>query len=381
MSASSLNINTPPPSWNPPPAQGGLRAAFFSPEDPVVRKARKWKQLTPAEREAIYKPIRNAAAAARALTQAEEAAAAASAAEVAAFTANDEAGRTLRLRHKFNTEVVSIAFTVLEKIPQLTIPFLVGGANTHVDISAVINDYIENDVDPPEVTEASAMDAANQVTKEQLIRLLLTTQLGRELHDILEEVKFDTKSRDGKLNLRAGTKPYAKKVGDDAAADARLIQLLTCCYTDKAVLPCIKETKTVYAYMTLRDEIEDTCLTGLITEIVRSYPPGQELCEKLRVAADNQRTNPDGKGNPSQRSGGVGAAPAAAAGGGGAAAAVAPQPEEDEEDQSTGGGGGSSSGGGSGSGGAPRERQGGGSRYPRQSRRKGRKGRRGSRRR
>lgn len=287
-----------------------------------------------------------AAAQAAAAAAAVAAAAAANAQGVAAFAAEGDAGKLLRVTYKFDA-VIAQARAVLDNVHYVTIPFPVG-AGGDLDAGPAIAAYVRDGTVPDATSEASATAAATAVTKENLLDVLLRQEAVLALKTALEAVAFDTRAGDargppyvagaGKLNLSADARPYA-----GAGGDARFRALLSCFYGDRMVQPCVRDNQTVYAHMQLVDTLSAACKTALIAAIIADFPPGDELCAALAEAADAQAADAQ-------------AVPGAAAVGGGGAAA------------------------GGGAGGAPR--QGGGysqSRYSRQSRqsRRKNKGRRG----
>ena len=286
------------------------------------------------------------------------AAAAANAQGAAAFAAEGEAGKLLRITYKFDA-VVAQARAVLEDHQYVTIPFPVG-AGADLNAAAAIGAYVAAGTLPDATSEASATAAAEAVTKENLLDVLLRQGAVRALKTTLEGIVFDTRAGDargppyvaggGKLNLSADARPYA-----GAGGDAKFRALLSCFYGDRLVQPCVRDNQTVYAHMKLVPTLDDACKTALIAAIIADFPPGDELCAALAEAAGAQVPA-------------AGDAAAAAA----RAAAAAP-------DAGAGAGAGAGDGAAGGMAGGYRQRQ---SRQSRYSRRKGRsnRGSRGSRR-
>jgi hypothetical protein len=254
-----------------------------------------------------FKAKRLAKAAAAVEAAAQAARAAADAQGVAAFAAEGDAGKLLRVTYKFDA-VVAQARAVLINYDYVTIPFPVG-AGGDLDAGPAIAAYVRDGTLPAATSEASAIAAANAVTKENLLDVLLRMAQVRDLKTALEAVVFDTRAGDargppyaagtGKFNLSAGATPYA-----GAGGDARFRALLRCFYGERLVQPCVRDNQTVYAHMKLVDELTPDCKTALITAIIGDFPPGDELCAALAEAADAQAP--------------AGAAAAGAGGGGGA---------------------------------------------------------------
>lgn len=265
-----------------------------------------------------FKAERLAKEAAAVEAAAQAARAAADAQGVAAFAAEGDAGKLLRVTYKFNA-VVAQARAVLINYDYVTIPFPVG-VGGDLDAGPAIAAYVRDGTLPAATSEASATAAANAVTKENLLDVLLRMAPVVNLRADLTAVVFDTRAGDavgppyaagtGKFNLSAGATPYG------AGGDERFKALLRCFYGERLVQPCVRDNQTVYAHMKLVDELTPVCKTALITAIIGDFPPGDELCAALAEAADAQAP----AGAAAAAGAGAGAGGGLGGGGGGAAA-------------------------------------------------------------
>lgn len=199
----------------------------------------------------------------------------------------------VRVRNRFDTEVVNKAKSVLTDFQYVTIPFPVEGGAADIDASQAITAYINTRETPTATSEASATSAAALVTKDNLLDVLLSQGKVIALKNELQDVVFNTRADDalgppyiagtGTLNLRADARPYS---GDEGKT--RFRNLLSFFYGEKMVQPCLQDNKAVYAHMNLRESLNEAEKTSLITAIITDFKPGDVLCSSLQGATASQ---------------------------------------------------------------------------------------------
>jgi hypothetical protein len=270
-----------PAFWQPPAKVPNryLPDLVHMNETPDQRRNRKWKELTPAERQTAIN-VQN---------------------QADLFASDSLEGKLLRITSKFDTEIIGPTKEVLEHYKYVTIPFPVAEAG-ELNIQAAIDAYVQNNTVPDASIEGkpaapdqppadnSATAAANAVTKVNLLNVLLRQQEIIDLRTQLNTVNFDTRVGDalgtpgtGALNLRVNAKPY-----DGETGLVRFTALLSCFYGDRLVQECVNDNQAVYAYMLGTNNIEEDCKEPLIRAIIDAFPASVQTCVSLAEAAAHQ---------------------------------------------------------------------------------------------